>query len=102
MKDKKGGIAVKEKKVPASSKRVLRRQGLRGRVEKKKRKGRVYEEGLTTEKDMSSERNSSSKAMESNEEAIAKDMMNLAIACSPVQQQSTAEAASVGNLFDSS
>jgi len=100
VKDKKRGTARKEKKVPTSSERVLRWRGLRGRVDKKKHKGRVDKEGLARKKDMSSDRDSSSEAMESSEEAIAKDMMNLAIACFHAQQQSTTKAASASILFD--
>jgi hypothetical protein len=49
---------------------------------------------------MASERDSSSEATESNEEAIAEGMMHLAIACDHVEQQSLKCADAAGNFRD--
>ena len=48
--------------------------------------------------EMSGYSDSSSKASESSEEAIVASMLNLAIACTHVQQQATSKAVVAGNL----
>jgi hypothetical protein len=49
---------------------------------------------------MASERDSSSEATESNEEAIAEGMMHLAIACDHVEQQFLKCASAAGKFRD--
>ena len=48
--------------------------------------------------DMSDHTHPDYKATDSNEEAIAKGMLNLTIACTYMQQQTTSKAVAAGNL----
>ncbi len=72
--------------------RSSRQRGLRGRSARGKRNNGA----AVADYKMSSERNSSSEAMESNEEAIARGMMHLAIACTHVERLSKLEDAAAG------
>jgi hypothetical protein len=89
--------ATKKKESPLK-RNLPPRRGLRGRQLKQRRRGDA--EGDRKDKDMASDRDSSSEATESNEEAIAEGMMHLAIACDHVQQQSIKGADVAGNFCD--
>ena len=77
---------------------AARRRGLKGRgVRGKSTRGRRAAVGDDSK--MDSDRNSSSDATESNEEAIAACMMHLAIACTHIERQATLEVAGAGKII---
>ena len=82
---------------PGTLRRSKRLRGLQGLGGRRRRSEQQPTEEHCSPDNMSSDGYSSSDATESNDDGLAADMMNLAIACRLVQQLPTRETSPAGN-----